>query len=196
MIYAGIDYSLNCPAMCIYNSDDGDFSHQNCRYYYNQNNISHKEQLLFKVWDIPNIYPKEQYHITEYIPRYIILADWFISILMLENVSIVAMEDYAIAAQGKVFNIAECTMILKSLMFSIGLNVYRFPPTTVKKYFCGKGNANKDLMVEAYNQKYNVDIMNILNKKSSDSPVSDIVDSHAMLYTYFKEQENGNRSSN
>jgi len=189
MVYAGIDYSLNCPAMCIYNSDDGDFSHQNCRYYFNQRNLSQKEQLLRKSWDIPNIFPNTQFDIDDYIPRYTLLADWFISILVLEGAKIVAMEDYALGAQGKVFNIAECTYALKSLMYSIGLEVHRFPPTLVKKHFTGKGNANKDLMVENYDLKYNIDIKSILCKNTSDSPVSDIVDSHAMLYAYFEENK-------
>ena len=189
MVYAGIDYSLNCHAMCIYDSDDGDFCHQNCRYYFNQNNLSQKEQLLRKSWDIPNIYPNTQYQIEDYIPRYTVLADWFISILVLEGVKVVAMEDYALGAQGKVFNIAECTYTLKSYMYMLGLEVNRYAPTLVKKYFTGKGNANKDLMVENYDLKYNVDIKKILCKNNTDSPVSDIVDSHAMLYTYFKEKE-------
>ena len=64
-----------------------------------KNNLSQKEQLLRKSWDIPNIYPNEQYHIDDYIPRYTVLADWFISILVLENVKVVAMEDYALGAQ-------------------------------------------------------------------------------------------------
>lgn len=190
MIYAGIDYSLNCPAMCIYNSDDGEFTHQNCRYYFNQNHLSQKEQLLRKSWDISNIYPNTQFSIEDYIPRYIVLADWFISILVLEDVKIVAMEDYALGAQGKVFNIAECTMILKQYMYMIGLEVKRYSPKLVKKYFTGNGNANKDLMVATYNSKYNVDIQKILCKTNSDSPVSDIVDSHCMLYAYFMENKN------
>lgn len=190
MVYAGIDYSLNCPAMCIYNSDDGEFCHQNCRYYFNQNNVSYKEQLIRKSWDIKNIIPHTQYEIEDYITRYAVLADWVISILILENVSIVAMEDYALGAQGKVFNIAECTMMLKLYMDMVGLEVHRYSPTLVKKCFCGKGNANKDLMIEKYDSIYNIDIKGILCKNTSDSPVSDIVDSHAMLYTYFKEKEN------
>lgn len=189
MIYGGIDYSLNCPALCVYDDDDGDFSHSTCRYWFNQNNVSKKEEMMRKNWDVPNIFPQSQWHIEEPMERYFVLADWFISILVLEGVKIVAMEDYALGASGLVFNIAECTGTLKMLMHSIGIEVHKYPPTAVKKTFTGKGNADKDKMVEAYFDKYGVSMPDLLHRKGSASPVSDVVDSHAMLYHYFNESK-------
>lgn len=186
MVYGGIDYSINCPALCVYDDDDGPFSHETCRYWFNQNNISKKEEMLRKAWDVPNIYPQTQFKIEAPEERYFVLADWFISILVLEGVKVVAMEDYALGASGLVFNIAECTGILKTLMHSVGIEVHKYAPTAVKKSFCGKGNAGKDLMVAAYKDKYNVSMENLLHKTGVGSPVSDVVDSHAMLYHHFQ----------
>lgn len=185
MVYGGIDYSLNCPALCVYDEDDGAFSHSTCRYWFNQNNVSKKEEMMRKAWDVPNIFPQTQFKIEEPMERYFVLADWFISILVLEGVKTVAMEDYALGASGLVFNIAECTGTLKTLMHSIGIEVHKYPPTAVKKTFAGKGNADKDRMVEAYAEKYGVSMADLLHRKGSASPVSDVVDSHAMLYHHF-----------
>ena len=185
MVYGGIDYSINCPALCIYDDDDGPFEHRTCRYWFNQNNISKKEELLRREWDVPNIFPQVQYKIDCPEERYFVLADWFISIMVLEDVKVVAMEDYALGASGLVFNIAECTGILKTLMHSIGIEFHKYPPTAVKKTFTGKGNADKDAMVKAYREKYDIDMMDMLHRKNTSSPVSDVVDAHAMLYHYF-----------
>ena len=197
MIYGGIDYSINCPSLCVYDDDDGPFGHDTCRYWFNQNNISKKEELMRKEWDIPSIFPQTQFSIECPEERYFVLADWFISILVLEDVKVVAMEDYALGASGLVFNIAECTGMLKSLMHSIGIEFYRYPPTAVKKTFAGKGNADKDAMVAAYREKYGIDMIGLLHRKNTSSPVSDVVDSHAMLYHHFTTVDCGvNISSN
>ena len=72
-----------------------------------------------------------------------------------------------------------------------GIKFYTFPPCYVKKTFSGKGNAVKENMGMAYKQKYGVDISVLFEKDGSwDSPMSDIVDSHAMLYTYFNGLDN------
>ena len=66
-----------------------------------------------------------------------------------------------------------------------GIEIHKYAPTAVKKSFCGKGNAGKDLMVAAYKDKYNVSMEDLLHKTGVGSPVSDVVDSHAMLYHHF-----------
>lgn len=89
-------------------------------------------------------------------------------------------------AMGKIFNIAECTQTLKILMRMVGIDFVVFPPTYVKRVFCGVGNGDKDEMCAAYKDKYGVSISELFKKEElTDSPISDIVDSHAMLYTLF-----------
>lgn len=191
MIYAGIDYSISSPSICIYDDSKGKFSHETCEYYFQQHNVSDKEQERRLELKLKNIHPTRQYKWKDDYHRFFALADWSLSILIQYHVEIVAMEDYALGAQGKVFNIAECTGVLKHLMMLTGIRFYTFPPCYVKKTFTGKGNALKEDMGHEYKKKYGADISNLLEKNDNwDSPISDIVDSHAMLYTYFNGNDN------
>ena len=191
MIYCGIDYSISCPSLCVYNDSLGEFTHKNCQYYFSQHGVSDVVYEKRKELKLDNIHPQRQYKWTDDYHRFFGLADWALSILIQYRVEIVAMEDYALGAHGKVFNIAECTGVLKQFMMMTGIKFYTFPPCYVKKTFFGKGNAVKEDMGMAYKQKYGVDISVLFEKDGSwDSPMSDIVDSHAMLYTYFNGLDN------
>lgn len=185
MVRAGIDYSINCPCMCVWDDEEGPLSHSTCRYYFCQHGVSAKESDRRKALGLENIFPGTQMDWKTETARYLGLADWFLSIMVIEGVEEVAMEAYALGANGRVFNIAECTGTLKTMMALLGIQFTAYPPTMVKKIFSGKGNANKDVMVAAYKSKYSVGIDELLGKPGvSDSPISDIVDSHAMLYTH------------
>lgn len=192
MIYCGIDYSISSPSLCIYDDSKGKLSHSSCEYYFCQHNVSDKEQERRLELKMGNIHPARQYKWKDDYHRFFGLADWALSILIQYRVEVVAMEDYALGAQGKVFNIAECTGILKQMMMLTGIKFYAFPPCYVKKTFSGKGNALKEDMGRAYKNLYGVNISSLFEKDDNwDSPISDIVDSHAMLYTYFNGIDNG-----
>ena len=186
MIYGGIDYSITCPCLCIYNDKDGAFSHDTCTYFFQK---SSKAKIQSKDPRLQNINPSIQYSWKNDQYRFLALADYFLSILIQYDVKVVAMEGYAMAAKGKVFDIAECTSSLKQFMALTGIEFVTFPPPYVKRIFSGKGNASKEEMCDEYLRKYGVDISSILNGKYS-SPVSDIVDSHAMLFTLFNGDKN------
>jgi Holliday junction resolvasome RuvABC endonuclease subunit len=191
MIYGGIDYSLQCPCLCVYDSSLGELSHDTCHYYFQQYKVSDKEIERRSELKLKNIHPSTQYLWKDEYHRYLGLADYFLSILLQYRVEVVAMEDYALGAKGRVFNIAECTGVLKQLMTLVGIKFYTFPPMYVKKVFSGKGNAMKEDMGNMYKTKYGVDISSLFEKDGNwDSPISDIVDSHAMLYTYFNGFDN------
>lgn len=191
MIYGGIDYSISCPSLCIYDDSLGALSHSTCKYYFQQHNVSDREVERRRDLKLDNIHPSVQYKWKDDHHRFFGLADWFLSILIQHRVEVVAMEDYALGAQGKVFNIAECTGVLKQFMMLTGIKFYTFPPCYVKKTFTGKGNALKEDMGHEYKNKYGVDVSSLFEKDEDwGSPISDIVDSHAMLYTYFNGNDN------
>lgn len=191
MIYGGIDYSISCPSLCIYDDSLGALSHNTCKYYFQQHNVSDREVERRRDLKLDNIHPSVQYKWKDDHHRFFGLADWFLSILIQHRVEVVAMEDYALGAQGKVFNIAECTGVLKQFMMLTGIKFYTFPPCYVKKTFTGKGNALKEDMGHEYKNKYGVDVSSLFEKDEDwGSPISDIVDSHAMLYTYFNGNDN------
>lgn len=92
----------------------------------------------------------------------------------------VGIEDYAYAAKGRVFHIAENTGILKYKLFQQGIPVDTIPPTVVKKNATGKGNADKESMYSAFVSETGLMLKDIItpNKKDVGNPVSDIVDSY------------------
>lgn len=194
MVYAGIDYSITCPAICVYDTETGEFNHSNCVYYYYQKGVSDREQERRNLLNLSNIHHGFQYDWKDVYHKYFAAADFFMSILLQHGVEEVAMEDYALGGIGRVFDIAEATGVLKNLMMLSGIKITVFAPTTVKKVFSGKGNAKKDLMISAYKLRYQTDIPNLFEKIGDyGSPISDIVDAHAMLFTYFEHQK-GTRS--
>ena len=171
MFYAGIDYSMTSPAITVGPSKD--FS--KCKtFFYNKSK-------KFGGVHQHNIYGIISFPYEHEMERFGNITAWAMSILKKFKVSEVCLEGYAMGASGKVFNIAENTGILKHAMYSNNIKYYTPAPTQVKKYFCGKGNAGKGLMYQAFLDQTKIDLSIILNDKPENSPISDIVDSYAML---------------
>lgn len=188
-IIAAIDYSINSPAICVYNTSQ-EFCFENCYFYLNQEKISKKEQKQRNNLNLQNINWSIRPSYNSNIERYSIVADWAMSIIVTHNVEVIALEDYSLHAKGKIFNIAEATGILKYYLFTQGIQVYTFPPSQNKKIFSGKGNANKALMIDTFNQIHGINIAEQLGHKKdfTGSPVSDIVDSYSLINTFLKER--------
>ena len=62
----------------------------------------------------------------------------------------VSVEGYSYNSTNQAYRIAEATGILKLQLHRQGYEVCTVPPTTVKKFATGKGNADKEAMYEAY----------------------------------------------
>lgn len=99
--------------------------------------------------------------------------------------SYVAFEDYAYAAVGKVFHIAEFTGCVKTCLYESGLSLRFYDPPTIKMYATGKGNADKIRMVDAFDVSMSTHkpdltfLIDVARPKSRyDSPRSDIVDAY------------------
>lgn len=173
MIVAGIDYSLCGPAVCLFRANEtGKFSYSGCSFYFLTDNKRQSEIRSMNVfgerlsdWD-----SDEQ--------RYESIADWAVDLVM--GATHVAIEGYAYSAQGKVFQIAENTGILKYKLYQLSVPVTVIPPTEVKKFATGKGNADKNAMYSAWIRETGINLKGMLTPKREDSvsPVSDIVDSY------------------
>jgi Holliday junction resolvasome RuvABC endonuclease subunit len=100
----------------------------------------------------------------------------------------VALEGYAYSASGKVFQIAENTGILKYKLYLLSIPVTVIPPTEIKKFATGKGNADKNAMYAAFSHETGVNLKSVLTPKRADSvsPVSDIVDSYYICKRMFE----------
>jgi len=181
-IIAGIDYSLTCPAICVFASiDDEDaFSHRGCSFYFLTETKRHAKTYRSNIfgqgfidWDT-----QEQ--------RYESIADWAEEKTLACDQ--IALEGYAFNATGRVFQIAENTGVLKYKLWKAGKPLEIVPPTTVKKLATGKGNASKDDMYAAFVQETGMDIKREMtpNKKAIGSPVGDIVDSYYICKHLFR----------
>ena len=179
MVVAGIDYSLTCPAISVYDTGANKFCFDNVSSYFRSN------LKRFSWFDERNMIAENhgQYKTDE--DRYDDIANWALSIMVKKhNVDKVFLEGYSYGSTGKVFHIAENTAVLKYLMWDEELEFEVVPPTVIKKFATGKGNANKEKMYEAFcNENVGSDLRELLTPRSSNviSPVGDVVDSYYIL---------------
>jgi len=94
------------------------------------------------------------------------------------------IEDYAINANGKVFNLAEFEGFFKQQMYRDGITLRFYSPTTNKKFFAGYGGADKISMYQAFNKwlgkKPDISNLPVVNKGDGVPPTSDIIDAFAL----------------
>lgn len=170
-VYGGIDFSMTCPAITIGSSSD--FSKCKSFFYTDkkkfEGNLGHD---IFGMMMIP--YENEM-------ERYGNISDWAMAIMRKFNVSEVCIEGYSMGSKGNVFNIGENTGILKYNLWKAGIKYHTVAPTQAKKHFSGKGNANKCAMHDAFEEKTGISIVDMLGVGADKNPVSDVVDSYAML---------------
>jgi Holliday junction resolvasome RuvABC endonuclease subunit len=166
MIIAGIDYSMSCPSLCIFDTEL-DFTFQNCEFYY----LIDKKTKIIEEGNIHGEYYSKD---SENVKRFDHISDWAITILKNQKVNHVYLEGYSMGSRGRVFHIAENTGVLKQKIYKAGITFEVIPPSTWKKEVVGKGNADKQHVYESMN----VDLKPIFKSKSITSPINDIADSY------------------
>lgn len=178
MNFAGIDYSMSCPAITVGPSKN--FS--KCHTFFYSGVKKHQRKFKHDIYGLVTIpYSGEM-------ERFDNVSEWAMAIFKRYNVQKVCLEGYAMGAKGKVFNIAENTGILKYKMWKAGISFTTPSPMTVKKSFSGKGNAGKELMYNSFKEKTSVDLSTVIDSKIDGNPISDIVDSYAMLEYGFDQE--------
>lgn len=188
MVICGIDYSLTSPAVTIHTGDT--WSVDNCRFFY----IARKDK---------NIIVDDQFHGMLYPgyscdpQRYENLSSWVLDKIQKYNVERAFIEGYAFGAVGRVFQIAENAGQLKYALWKKDIPYDVYAPTEIKKHATGKGNANKEMLYDAFLAETTVDIrqrLNIINKNDWN-PLSDIVDSYYIAKIGFmKERSHANHT--
>jgi Holliday junction resolvasome RuvABC endonuclease subunit len=165
----GIDYSLSSPCVCIHEGV-GEFNISNCSFYY---------LTSTKKYEGVNGILNGQLHLdyTSDEQRYDQITSWVLTLLR-ENDSI-CIEGYSMASTGRVFNIAENAGLLKHYLWKQDYKFSVVPPTVIKKFATGKGNANKEKLQEFFVEETGVNIKYILNMMEKQwNPSSDIIDSY------------------
>ena len=186
MIVAGLDYSMTSPAICLYNDVDGDFTYSNCRVYF---------LTQTKKYDIVlrNGFGK-LFEFRDDMDRYEKISNFFIERILEKDVHTVFIENYSMGSKGRVFNIAENTGILKYRLWKYGIGFETVPPTVIKKFATGKGNADKEKMQTAFFAESNIDLKFELNMTEKQwNPSSDIIDAYWICkdgYNKIRSEEN------
>jgi hypothetical protein len=168
----GIDYSITSPAICLFDQKR-EFCFENCSFYFLTNTKKYATKIA------PNINGEgfEEYaYDTE---RFDSISEWATNLCV--GAADVAIEGYAYAAHGKIFNLAENCGILKYKLHKLAVPVTIVEPSKAKKLATGKGNADKALMYEAFSKETNTDLIKIFEQKNLSNPVTDIVDSYFIL---------------
>lgn len=178
MALAGIDYSLCGPCVCVFDgTEDDKFNIKRCAFYYL---TSVKKQA--KVFGT-NIYGElfEEYNSES--ERFGSIADWAVD--KVSGCDHIGLEGYAFGASGRaLFQIAENCGLLKYKLYELAKPVEVIPPTVVKKFATGKGNASKQEMVDMFHTKTTVDLMQLVtpDKKTVGNPITDIADSYFICW--------------
>lgn len=169
MTVIGIDYSLTCPCVCVSNNKVFADNY----FHFLHSNKKYTGPVINIMGDQHDDYSCEQ-------ERYENIASWVLSIIapLDKETTEILIEDYSFGSKGRVFNLAENCGLLKYLLWKNGYNFSTVAPTVIKKYATGKGNANKEMMYEAFYDMTQLDIRNIYGGKRLDSPITDIVDSY------------------
>lgn len=168
MIAVGIDYSLTSPCVCVAR----DTIYENSYFHFLNDRKSTMGVFENVMGDGHDDYLIDQ-------QRYENIANWVINIIApLDPTDLhIMIEDYSFGSKGKVFHIAENCGTLKFLLYKNNYKFHTVPPTVVKKFATGKGNATKDSMYETFQQETGKDLIKVLTPKCKlGSPVTDVVD--------------------
>ena len=183
----GIDYSLSSPGVCV-NTSEEEFRYEDCKFYYLTNTKKYvgtfKEKMAFGTSAVEYIGAPHRPYNSEP-ERYNNIANWAIDIIKfykkdswsLEHPTI-QIEDYSFGSTGRVFHIAENLGLLKyKLKIECGWDYTLLAPSVIKKFATDKGNANKELMLGAFQEDTGVNLEVLFDTKSK-SPISDVADAY------------------
>ena len=185
----GIDYSLSSPGICV-NTSEEEFRYEDCKFYYLTNTKKYegtfKEKMAFGTSAVEYIGTPHRPYSSEP-ERYNNIANWAIDIIKLYGDAktginrikpTIQIEDYSFGSTGRVFHIAENLGLLKyKLKIECGWDYTLLAPSVIKKFATDKGNANKEIMLSAFQGDTGVNLGELFDS-SAKSPISDVVDAY------------------
>jgi len=185
----GIDYSLSSPGICV-NTSEEEFRYEDCKFYYLTNTKKYegtfKEKMAFGTSAVEYIGAPHRPYSSEP-ERYNNIANWAIDIIKLYGDAktginrinpTIQIEDYSFGSTGRVFHIAENLGLLKyKLKIECGWDYTLLAPSVIKKFATDKGNANKEIMLSAFQEDTGVNLGELF-ESSAKSPISDVVDAY------------------
>jgi len=140
-ILAGIDFSMTCPGVAVYNPKDGKFCSKNLKLHY----TTEKKKLVVKTdYFIGHLTPK--WSSPE--ERFDYLANWALSLI--PEGAIIAIESYSYNSKGMNYQIGENCGVLKNKLYLRHHLFQIVEPLVLKKFACGFGGASKLEMLKQF----------------------------------------------
>jgi Holliday junction resolvasome RuvABC endonuclease subunit len=176
MRYVGIDYSIRCPAICIFETNELPpvWYPENCQIHF----LTDKKKYAYRI--TPNIigYHAPVYKEQDEMDRFNKISNWALDLLTKQD--IIGIEEYAFSAQGMVYKIGENTGLLKYKMWSGKMNFECISNSKPKKLATGKGNADKQSVYDAFCAETGWNIHHHIQSRSNKimSPLTDVADSY------------------
>ncbi len=168
MITLGVDLSLSSPALCLHNGEE--FKFENCEFYF----LTSSQRFLYVH---PKLHGETFPEYTTQSERYNNIASWIVDISKQFRVQSVFIEDYSFGSVGRVFAIAENGGVVKHQLWKNHVEYKTIPPTVIKKFATGKGNADKQKMQECFVAETQLDIKQVLSIPEKQwNPSSDLID--------------------
>jgi Holliday junction resolvasome RuvABC endonuclease subunit len=174
-ILAGVDYSICSPAVAV--GPASDLSFESCQFLV----VNDKKPKNLSKFKNVEIIPHPAYEFD--IQRFHDNANLILQFCIHHKAEYFFIEDYAMGARGRIFNIGENGGILKHQLWIHNFPFQTYPPTVIKKFATGKGNAKKDAMWEQFVEDTGEESLYqaLIGTNKLDSPVTDIVDAWYIL---------------
>ena len=179
-MFAGIDYSMSCPAICVHPRTE-DWRPNSIRFHF----LIDKKKFQGK-WTDKKTDVKFYSHSTSLETKDTIVRGTNNAKTLIEDVGFdpsftVAMEGYSFGSKGsRIFDIAEYTAMFKLFVRTItddnGFEIYS--PSMIKKFANGKGNAKKDVMVEKMIKDSGINLHEVFEIDKITAPINDLADAY------------------
>lgn len=180
MRFLAADWSMSAPSFATYDTNDGEFSFLNSDHYYLTTTKKHVHKIEnLRVYGdlVPDYSSNEE--------RWDLLSDAvdFVIDKSDKPIDYFAIEGYAFGSSASsVHQIAENAAVLKHKIYKREIAIEVINPSTVKKWYSGKGNAKKDELYKVFVEKENIKLRDYFDLPETQwEPLAGIVDSWIIL---------------
>jgi len=177
-IVAGIDYSINSPAICIippFLKDEVIVPFAHCHFHY----LTHRPSAVVSEANIHGELMGDWNNESE---RYGTISEWATRVLKSYKCVSIGIEGYAWKSKSSsLTQLAENCGLLKYFLHTNGMDYNIFTPSSVKRFATSNGNSNKSQMYDAWIADTGICLNSVFGREPDanlKAPISDIVDSY------------------